>query len=122
MSHIRERWVYDKDPETGEVIKYRVDPEAQREVAARLQISMDRHYENTVATDGTDIGSRRKCEEYMKRHGLARPEDYKETWAKAQKAREEWYTQGGGAKERAERREDIGRAIYQLETRRRRAR
>ena len=120
MSHIRERWVYTTDPETGECVKFRVDPDAMREPEVRTQISMDRHYENTVALDGTDIGSRRKCNEYMRQNGLTRPDDYKETWAKAAEQRAKFYTEGGDARMRAERRDDVGRALYQLETRRRR--
>lgn len=119
MSHIRERWVYTTD-EQGNCVKFRVDPDAMREPEVRTQISMDRHYENTVALDGTDIGSRRKTEEYMKRHGLTRPDDYKQTWAKAAEERAKFYTEGGGHKEHEARREAVGRAVYELEKRRRR--
>lgn len=48
----------------------------------------DRHYEGLRAPDGTDIGSRTKHREYMKRTGLTTSDDYKESWSKAQKERE----------------------------------
>lgn len=47
----------------------------------------DRHYDGTRASDGTDISSRTKHREYMKRNGLATADDFKETWSKAEKER-----------------------------------
>lgn len=117
MSHIRERWVYTTDPETGECVKFRVDPDAMREPEVRTQISMDRHYENTCTLEGIDIGSRRKANEYMRQNGLARPEDFRETWKKAAEQRAKFFTEGG---DHQQRREEIGRAAYQLQQKRRR--
>lgn len=48
----------------------------------------DRHYEGLRAPDGTDIGSRTKHREYMKRHGLTTADDFKSDWKKAAKERE----------------------------------
>lgn len=48
----------------------------------------DRHYDGLVATDGTDISTRTKHREYMKRNGLTMADDFKGTWAKEQKERE----------------------------------
>lgn len=48
----------------------------------------DRHYEGMRALDGTDISSRTKHREYMKRNGLTTADDFKETWSKAQAERE----------------------------------
>jgi hypothetical protein len=45
-------------------------------LALNAPVLMDRFYENTQATDGTDIGSRRKHREYMKRTGLAPSSDF----------------------------------------------
>jgi len=73
----------------------------------------DRHYDGLQATDGTDISSRTKHREYMRRNGLTTVDDYKETWAKAQKERESYYTQGGSIK-----RSDIERAMHQVMNRR----
>lgn len=39
-------------------------------------VMVDRFYENTKATDGTDIGSRRKHRDYMKANGLAPASDF----------------------------------------------
>jgi hypothetical protein len=48
----------------------------------------DRHYDGMVAPDGTDISSRTKHREYMKRNGLTTADDYKETWRKEGQLRE----------------------------------
>src|SRR5512145_1143689 len=44
--------------------------------AVSAPIMVDRFYEGSRATDGTDIGSRRKHRAYMKAHGLAPADDY----------------------------------------------
>lgn len=74
-------------------------------------------YGGLRATDGTDISSRKKHREYMRRNGLADAADYKESWAKAQADREAFRR---GEKTNPERREAIGRIAYQLEQKRRR--
>ena len=71
-----------------------------------------RFYENTSATDGTDIGSRRKHREYMRRNNLTTADDYKEAWSKAAQERE---AVRKGEHDRKERREAIGRALYELQ-------
>lgn len=48
----------------------------------------DRHYDGLIATDGTDISTRTKHRAYMKAHGLTMADDFKGTWAQAQKERE----------------------------------
>lgn len=48
----------------------------------------DRHYDGLRATDGADISTRSKHREYMKRHGLAMADDFKDSWAKAQAKRD----------------------------------
>jgi hypothetical protein len=85
------------------------------EPPARTQINMDRYYEGTAATDGTDIGSRKKRKEYMKRHGLADADDFKETWAKAQREREEF--RAGRARDPLLR-EQLNRAFYEAQNKR----
>ena len=58
----------------------------------------DRSYDGLRAQDGTDISSRSKHREYMKRHGLTTADDYTTTWAKAEKAREAYRRgESGGA-------------------------
>ena len=74
----------------------------------------DRHYDGLRAQDGTDISSRSKHREYMKRHGLTTADDYKDSWAKAERQREIYRTgQGGGAITR----DDIAREWNRRENR-----
>lgn len=74
-------------------------------------------YGHTTATDGTDLSTRRRHREYMKRNGLTTADDFKETWRKADIDRATFYTTGGDSKER---RETIARTYHQLESRKRR--
>jgi putative FmdB family regulatory protein len=48
----------------------------------------DSHYQGLRAPDGTDIGSRKKHRDYMKRTGLTTTDDFRETWAKAAEKRQ----------------------------------
>lgn len=70
----------------------------------------DAHYDGLRATDGTDISTRKKHREYMKRHGLTTTDDYKQTWTKRQQERENYYQKGGTIT-----RDHIRRVIHQLE-------
>lgn len=72
----------------------------------------DRNYEGLRASDGADISSRTKHREYMKQHGLATQDDFKEIFAKRARERAEYYTTGKGG---AVRREDVARVIDQLD-------
>jgi hypothetical protein len=47
----------------------------------------DRHYDGLQAPDGTDISSRTKHREYMKRTGVTMSSDFSQTWDKATKER-----------------------------------
>jgi hypothetical protein len=55
---------------------------------AKNNIVGDRAYEGLRASDGTDIGSRKKHRDYMKRTGLTTADDFKQTWAKKAEERE----------------------------------
>lgn len=77
----------------------------------------DRHYNDLKATDGTDISSRAKHREYMKRNNLATADDFKETWKRAEAQREAYY-QGKG--QYAVTGRDIAQAIEQLKSKGRR--
>ena len=79
-------------------------------LAKHAAVMVDWFYENTKATDGTDIGSRRKHREYMKAHGLTTADDFKETWKQAAAEREKM---SRGDFDHKDRRETIGRAIYE---------
>lgn len=67
-------------------------------------------YSNLKATDGTDISSRTKHRNYMKANGLAMMSDYTEYWKKAEKQREE---KKSGRADSKQRKEIIGRALYE---------
>jgi hypothetical protein len=89
-----------------------VDLDMQPEsLAIHAPVLAGRFYENTAATDGTDIGSRRKHREYMKRNGLAMADDFKKEWSSAERERRAIQT---GEVDRKARREAVERAIYQL--------
>ena len=106
---------YIQDPATLEMIEVTPDFIAPQRESARNRGALwnDRHYDGVQATDGTDISSRSKHREYMRRNNLTTTDDFKETWAKAQTERERFYTQGGSIK-----RSDIERAMYQINNRR----
>lgn len=74
----------------------------------------DRHYDGLKATDGTDISSRTKHREYMKANNLTMAEDFTNTWAQAQQAREQYYERGGSFSKA-----DIARAMEMVSQRRR---
>jgi hypothetical protein len=52
----------------------------------------------------------------MRANNMTTIDDFKDTWANAEKARDDYRTQGIGG---AVTRDDVGRAIHQLENRRR---
>jgi hypothetical protein len=59
------------------------------EQAISAPIMVDRFMEGSVATDGTDISSRRKREEYKRRTGVTDASDYKPGWTDRVRARNE---------------------------------
>ena len=75
----------------------------------------DRSYDGLAATDGTPINSRTKHREYMKANGLTTADDFKNTWVESRKQRDAYFTGQSGSG--AVRREDVARAIAQLERR-----
>lgn len=105
-----------QDPVTFELIEVTADYVAPARESAKNNGALwnDRHYDGVRATDGTDISTRSKHRDYMKRNNLTTVDDFKSTWANAQKQRENFYTQGGSIK-----RQDIERAIYQTQHNRR---
>jgi hypothetical protein len=106
----RRRFIWSK--ELGELVEVTPDYEqAPRE--ARDNFTSDAIYDGLRATDGADISTRTKHREYMRRNGLTTADDFKDTWAKAESRRDAYRTgKGGGAVSR----DDVGRAIHQLES------
>lgn len=104
-----------QDPVTLELVEVTADYVAPVRETARNNGALwnDRHYDGVKATDGTDISTRAKHRDYMKRNNLTTVDDFKNTWSSAQKQRENFYTQGGSFK-----RQDIERAIHQVNNRR----
>lgn len=76
-------------------------------------------YGHAHATDGTDLSTRTRHREYMRRNGLTVASDYTQTWAKAGPELKRAVTPGSGHDSR-ERREQIGRTMYELKSRARR--
>lgn len=71
----------------------------------------DRHYDGLRATDGTDISTRTKHREYMKRKGLTTADDFTETWKRAAKERRELL-----AGRDPTRKADLVEAVHKVET------
>lgn len=100
----RGHWVWD------EVAQKLVRAEEYRRGSdPKVQISVDRHYENLNLVDGTVINSRRQHKAYMERKGLTLASDFKGVWEKQKKDREAART---GDFDRKARREALGRAAY----------
>ena len=109
---MRRRWI--QDPETHELIEVTPDYQAPPRQVKDSHLWNDRAYDGMRATDGADISSRSKHREYMKHHGLTTADDFKDTWAEARKKRDAYFTEGKGG---AVTREDVARAIHELENR-----
>jgi hypothetical protein len=102
---------YIQDPKTFELIEITdgYQPEMRADAGA---LWGDRSYDGMRATDGTDISTRTKHRAYMQANGLATADDFQQTWAKAQQARESYYQRGGSFS-----RSDIERAMHQVNNR-----
>ena len=68
--------------------------------------------------DGTPIDTRKRHREHMKRHGVAMAQDFASTYEKAGAERQA--VREGKPFQTAERREAVGRAIYEVQRRARR--
>jgi hypothetical protein len=81
-----------------------------------------RFYEEVgPATDGTPLNSRDRHRIYMKEHGVTVASDYQEHFEKERQARDNFYKTGNRSDaDRKQRREDVGRSIYELEKKGRR--
>lgn len=101
----RGRWIWDEEAkQMVQVDAGWTDAEARAPVATEGVV-----YSNLRATDGTDVSSRAKREQYMKQKGLVATGDFTEHWRKADKAR----AAGESAADARERREIIGRALHE---------
>lgn len=108
----RKSYVYDE--QLGRMVERTREPPQRGNALNHLGgLWSDRHYDGMRATDGSDISSRRKHREYMKRNNLTTTDDFKDTWAKAQQEREAYRERGGTI-----RRQDVLAAIQKLQHRR----
>lgn len=110
------RTSYVQDPETGELVpkdqyvpRYHLNP--------HHLVMGDRHYDGLQASDGADISTRTKHREYMKANNLTTMDDFKGQWAQQAENRAKYYQGQSGTG--AVSRDDVARAIHQLESRRR---
>lgn len=85
---VRGTFVYDK--RLGRCVPIEEYQPEETPEARCAPIMVDRFMEGAQATDGTDIGSRRKRREYMKREGVTDKSDYRPDWGeRVRKAREQ---------------------------------
>lgn len=78
----RGRWIW--DARQGRLVP--ADQYVAPSEAVSAPIMSGRFYENTAATDGTDIGSRKKHREYMRANGLSMHSDYSDEFRRRVKA------------------------------------
>ena len=111
----RGKWVWDPSARVLVPIGEYVPPPR----ALDAPIMVDRFYEGALATDGTDIGSRQKHREYMRQNNLTTIDDFTETWKKEDTRKAAMRADPrAGDLDHAERREQIARATYEIENRR----
>lgn len=111
----KKRWVYTEGgrplPQPVEVTQDWSNPGSGASLKSEAEV-----YGNlTPATDGTDISTRTRHQQYMKRNNLTVAEDFTQHWEKAAKEREKVFN---GQVDRAERRETIGRALHEARRKR----
>lgn len=80
---MRRRYRYDETK--GEVVEVGL---VRHTPTPKVFFHTDAPYDGLRATDGTRLDTRHRHEQYMKDHGLALYEDYKETFARSQEERE----------------------------------
>jgi hypothetical protein len=84
-------------------------PPAAYSKAQANPLAGDRHYDGLRAPDGSDISSRTKHREYMKRTGLTTADDFAASWRAAEEQRNRY--RQGEAGTGAVTRDDIARAF-----------
>ena len=102
---------YVQDPDTGELIP-KGEYVSKHHLNPHHLVMGDRHYDGLRATDGADISTRAKHRAYMKANNLTTLDDYQGKWKTEREKRDAYFTEGKGG---ATRKEDVARAIAQLE-------
>lgn len=107
----RRRWIY---TEGGKPLQEPIEVHEDwkdSSIAAPLRSEAEVYGNVTPATDGTDLSTRRRHSQYMKRNNLTMAEDFTGTWEKAKKEREA-FQRGESQAHRRELADDVGRALY----------
>lgn len=99
------RWIW--DDRTNKLVP--VEEYQEPTGDGRVMVLGEAHYDGLRMTDGTVVDSRRKYREYLKATGCAVAGDYSESLSE-QKAKKE-----RARNDAKDRRETIGRSIYQVE-------
>lgn len=112
---MRKRFMWDTN--AGKLVELAEGP---RDPGPRIHFITDRAYENLTpvitkldreGVQTVDISSRSKHRQYMKDNGLALADDFKETWAKAEKERAALAT---GQHDKEAVHETVARAYYDV--------
>jgi len=106
----RRRFIWDRELDT--LVEVTPDYEQPGRDDARNHLTSDAIYDGLRTTDGHDISTRTKHREYMRQNGLTTADDFTDTWKHARQRRDDYYTGKRGTVTK----DDIGRAIHQLET------
>lgn len=100
------RKTYHYDPETKEMVE---GPSPRRgESSGDGWRFSDRNYDGLRAPDGTDISSRKKHRDYMRKNNLTTIDDFKDQWKQEAKKREDFFS---GNWDREGRKRDIAYAF-----------
>lgn len=75
----------------------------------RVQVMPGTCYDGQRAQDGTDISSRQKHHDWMRRNNLADTSDFTQAWAKAKRERERVFS---GEADKPQRRAALERAFF----------
>lgn len=108
----RRTWVY---TEGGRPLPEPYESTGEEQPVVRVEIAAGALYDGQRALDGTDVSSRSKFNEYLRRTGCTVASDFTQHWADAAKKREAYFS---GKARNPQLREAIGRAAYQLEMKR----
>lgn len=112
---MRRRYVW--DAALGQCVEVTPDFTGQRRDEGRR--SEEEVYGHCTATDGTDLSTRTRHRNYMRQNGLTVASDYTQTWQQKGAELKKVVTPGSGHDSR-ERREQIGRTMYEMKSRARR--
>jgi hypothetical protein len=110
---MKRKFIQMRDP-PYDLIEVSTDYEPSPRSVTDAALWNDRHYAGLAATDGVAIDSRTKHREYMRARGLTTADDFDGEWKRAAERRAEFFMgkKGSGSVGR----DDIARAIHQLES------